>query len=161
MPRLVPFALLAVAAACGSGQDPSLDGTVPSSSEPSAGSSTEARAGVVLEASLEGRHEAASRGDADGSGSVRLSLVPERSEVCYEIDVEGIGAPTGAHLHEGPPDGPGAVVLDVSPPRDAEWSGCAAANQVLLERLAASPSDFYVKVHNEAFPNGALRGRLE
>lgn len=161
----VPLVLLAlaVAEACGSGQDPSLDVPAASSSSAAqgAGSSTTSGDGAPdLEIALTGEAVAPGPGDEDGTGTARLTLVPERSEVCYEVVVEGIDPPTAAHIHEAPAGESGDVRLDISPPVSGEWKGCAAGDQVLLEELATSPERFYVNVHNEAFPNGALRGQL-
>jgi hypothetical protein len=158
----VPIVLLAlvVTGACGSGQDPSMD--VPATSSPtSVGSSTTAGgAAADYEIELTGAAEVPGPGDEDGRGTARLTLVPERSEVCYEVVVGEIDPPTAAHIHEAPTGESGDVVLDISPPSSGEWKSCAAGDQVLLEQLATEPERFYVNVHNEPFPNGAVRGQL-
>jgi hypothetical protein len=156
---IVLFALV-VTVACGSGQDPSMD--VPATSSPtSVGSSTTAGgAAADYEVELSGAAAVPGPGDEDGRGTARLTLVPERSEVCYEVVVDGIDPPTAAHIHEAPAGESGDVVLDISPSGSGAWNGCAAGDQVLLEQLATAPERFYVNVHNEAFPNGAVRGQF-
>lgn len=154
------FLALVVTGACGSDQDPSMDVPATSTST-SVGSPTTAGADAAdFEIELTGAAVAPGPGDEDGTGTARLTLVPERSEVCYEVVVDGIDPPTAAHIHEAPAGESGDVVLDMSPPSSGEWRSCAAGDQVLLEQLATSPERFYVNVHNEAFPNGAVRGQL-
>ena len=155
MRRLVVLAVAAGAlAGCGSGQDPALD---------VAGSTTSATAGtreVGYGVELSGDAEVPGPGDDDGSGEAEVRLVPERSEVCFEITVEGIGDPHGAHIHRGAAGTSGDVVLDLPPADDGSWSGCVAADQLLVGELVSNPSGFYVNVHDAAFPDGAVRGQL-
>jgi hypothetical protein len=115
---------------------------------------------VVLHASLSGAQQV-SGGHATGSGTALLTLVPERSEVCFTITVSGIGAPTGAHLHNGRLGQAGRVVLNLAPPaEDGSVESCAAADSILVQELASDPQAFYVGVHTASFPQGAIRGQL-
>ena len=43
------------------------------------------------------------------------------------------------------------------PPR---ITGCAKTTAAIAKDIASKPGDYYVNVHNEAFPGGALRGQL-
>jgi hypothetical protein len=157
--RFVLFVLpAALGAACGAGQDPSLP--VPTTAPTSVGAPSTTPAAADFEVELSGATVVPGPGDDDGTGTARLRLVPERSEVCYEIEVAGIEPPTGAHIHQAPAGEAGDVVLDVSPSTSGPWEGCVAANQVLLEQVASDPSGFYVNVHTADLPNGALRGQL-
>lgn len=154
-PVVIALVALLALAACGSDQDPALDVAAPSSSTASA-ATREVGYGFVLS----GDAEVPGPGDDDGSGEAEIRLVPERSEVCFEITVEGIGDPVGAHIHRGMADGSGDVVLDLPPADDGSWSGCVAADRLLIDDLVSNPGAFYVNVHDAAFPDGAVRGQL-
>lgn len=101
-------------------------------------------------------------GDADGSGTAVITLVPERAEVCYTLTTAGIDLPTGAHLHRGVVGEVGDEVLGLTaPPQDGTITSCAAGDSILLEELASTPERFYIDIHTGASPAGALRGQLQ
>ena len=174
--RIVAFALaLLVIGACSSDEDPTLDGgdttsTSASSSTSEAdstttsaadGSSTTAPDGPLWEVLLSGAAEVPGPGDPDGQGTATVRLAVERSEVCFTIAVIDIAAPTQAHLHRAPAGQSGDVVLNLAPPEaDGTSEGCAAADSILLGEIESAPEQFYVNVHNEEFPQGAVRGQL-
>lgn len=90
-----------------------------------------------------------------GSGRASVTLIPERSEVCYQLTVRGIGAPSAAHVHRRD----GEVVLGLqTPPADGTVETCAATDALLIEELAQRPADFYIDVHGAL---GDLRATLE
>ena len=100
-------------------------------------------------------------GDNDATGTAVIRLVPERAEVCYTLTVRNIDPATQAHIHRGVAGAEGEAVLSLSPPeRNGSITSCAAGDSLLLDEMASSPSAFYVDVHNETFPKGALRGQL-
>lgn len=112
---------------------------------------------------LTGSTEVPGPGDRDGRGAAGVQ--PGSDQVCVQIRYRNIDAPTAAHIHEGPPGVAGPVVVDfvpliaTSPP--GQINGCVAADPALAADIAANPSDFYVNVHNVAFPAGAIRGQLK
>src|SRR5258706_2493689 len=90
------------------------------------------------------------RGDPDGSGTAVIRLVPERAEVCYDLDVTKISLATQAHLHRGGVGEDGAALLSFTPPdKSGKASNCAAGDSLLLEELQAAPDRFYVDVHDD------------
>jgi hypothetical protein len=101
-------------------------------------------------------------GDPDGSGLATLTVNPGQSEVCYELSVEDIMLPAiGAHIHLGDAGENGPVVVPLDPP-DASGvsSGCAEVSRELALAIVQDPDDYYVNVHTEDFPSGAIRGQL-
>jgi hypothetical protein len=119
-----------------------------------------------LTATLSGANEVPGPGDADGSGQADLTLTErkgkKKGKVCFDITYSGIETAFAGHIHEGGPttDGPIVVPLFVtatpSPAND-----CVKAKRRLVKKIAKNPADFYVNLHNEALPGGAIRGQLE
>jgi len=168
---LVPIALLA--GACSSDDEPTVptssstteasstssSSTESSTTNTSLGTSTTSPTGPGF--ALTGAAEVPGPGDPDGSGTVRFSIEDDRSEVCYQITVKGIGAATQAHIHRGAAGQPGDVVLNLMPPgADGTVNSCSAADNLLVEELKSNPKGFYVNVHTADYPKGALRAQL-
>lgn len=115
-----------------------------------------------MSVTLTGKAEVPGPGDDDGTGTATLTMNQEKGEVCYELTVSGIDAPGAAHIHEGAADKAGPPVVDFKPQfKDNMAKACVAADKMLLEKIAKSPANFYVNVHNAAFPKGAVRGQLK
>jgi hypothetical protein len=110
---------------------------------------------------LTGANEVPGPGAKNGSGTALITLVPDRGEVCFEITVKDIGQAKAAHLHRAAKGASGDVVLNLSGPFDDKAESCAAATTLLVDEIKASPDQFYVNVHTEAFPDGAIRGQLK
>ncbi len=114
-------------------------------------------AGIKLMASLDGASETPAA-DADGSGTFHASLVPDTGKLCYDVASKAIGTPTMAHIHAGAEGvaGPPVVTIKASAP----MSTCMTIDKALALKIAQSPGDYYVNVHNAEFPKGAIRGQL-
>ena len=121
--------------------------TVPVTAAPAAG------AGQRLEASLHG----GSAGDPDGTGHATLTLYKKAGKVCATITWAHIGTPTAAHVHR---RSDGGVVLGLTSSVTGGPKCRTGVKHKLIERLAEHPRRYYVNVHNDAFPAGAIRGRL-
>ena len=116
--------------------------------------------GRPLAATLTGAAEVPGPGDPDGSGSARLTLNPGQGQICYKLAVSGIDPATAAHIHVGPAGVAGPVVVGLAPPTSGASSACADVDQTLLRDILKNPENYYVNVHNPAFPPGAVRGQL-
>lgn len=98
-------------------------------------------------------------GDPDGSGTAHITLNQGQGEVCFDITVAGVDTILAAHIHRAPTTEAGPVVV----PFDVHingLNGCVAADADLIKEIRQNPGDFYVNVHNAAFPGGALRAQL-
>ena len=116
---------------------------------------------VVLEnIALTGDAEVPGPGDDDGDGFANVFLQPSEGKICYDITVNGIDAPTAAHIHQGDAAVAGPVVVALQAPTEGAIDGCADADRALIESIEANPARFYLNVHNAKFPEGALRGQL-
>lgn len=109
---------------------------------------------------LTGAVEVPKPGDPDGQGSATLRLNPGQEEICYELTVEGIEPARAAHIHEAPAGEAGPVVVGLMAPTDGSSSACVTAEREDIVDIIRNPENYYVNVHNAAFPGGALRGQL-
>jgi len=117
--------------------------------------------GSPMSITLTGKAEVPGPGDDDGTGTANLTMNQEKSEVCYEINVSGVDAPGAAHIHEGAADKAGPPVVDFKPQfKDNMAKSCVSTDKELLKKISANPANYYVNVHNAAFPKGAVRGQL-
>ncbi len=115
-----------------------------------------------LTATLTGSSEVPKPGDPDATGTAMVNLDVSKTEVCYDVTVQKIDRPVGMHIHEGEAGKSGPVVVPLTTPTasDTTTSGCANADATLMGRIAANPGNFYVNVHSDAYPEGAVRGQL-
>lgn len=118
--------------------------------------------GHTRTAQLTGAAEVPGPGDPDGSGTAMIRLSLEESEVCFDLAVSNIGPATAAHIHEGAEGVAGEVVVPLDPaPAEGSSSGCISdVNNALIQNIIENPEQYYVNVHNEEFPDGAIRGQL-
>jgi hypothetical protein len=109
-------------------------------------------------------------GDTDGSGKAEFTFDTEQGTICYELEVEGIAEPVepapgvgSAHIHLLATGGI-AVDLEASftPDQGDEFkaSGCVEVDSTLLQAILEHPDQYYVNIHNQDFPGGALFGLL-
>jgi len=96
-------------------------------------------------------------GDADRSGSARLTLDRRHRKVCATITWRDIETPDAAHVHR---LSDGGIVVDL---HGSVTGGSRCATGVprrTIARILAHPGRYYVNVHNPAYPAGALQGTL-
>lgn len=118
---------------------------------------------VVLEAELNGENEVPGPGDDDGTGQSRIYINQEAGDVCFSITASGITLPAvAAHIHVGEEDVAGDVVVPLAPPDEPGSSaGCTTnVDPALIQAILDDPPGYYVNVHTEEFPDGAIRGQL-
>jgi CHRD domain len=106
-------------------------------------------------------------GDPDGVGAaaVTFDIVDATNpttgaQVCWDLSYSGIAPPNLAHIHRGAAGVAGPVVVDFGAPGATSHTGCQAILPALATEIMTTPANFYVNVHNGAFPNGAMRGQL-
>jgi CHRD domain-containing protein len=114
---------------------------------------------TTLEATLTGEQEVPGPGDKDGRGHAVVKVF--KAKVCYTLEVKRIKPATAAHIHLGLRGEAGPIVAELKAPTDGSSSGCVAVPRALSLELREHPSRYYVNVHNEPFPAGAIRGQLE
>lgn len=100
-------------------------------------------------------HLAAS-GDADGTGSATVRLRPAVRRVCATISWSRIQTPFAAHIHRHSDD---QVVVDLTGSVTG-GARCVRAPRRLIRAIAGRPGKYYVNVHNQTYPAGAVQGTL-
>jgi hypothetical protein len=117
-------------------------------------------AGRPLSTTMTGAEEVPGPGDPDGTGSVNITVNLGQSEVCYTLTVANIDPATAAHIHIAPVGVAGPVIVPLAAPTSGSSSACASVSRDLAQALLLTPENYYVNVHNAAFPAGAIRGQL-
>lgn len=135
---------------------------------------------TVLSAHLSGASEvspttgALGAGDPDGSGDAAVRF--RGGSVDFALSWSKIDAPTRGHVHIGAAGVNGGIdvpffeklvpgstdaYVHQLPDSAAGITGTVEGlDPALLASIAADPAGFYVNIHNDAFPAGAVRGQL-
>ncbi|MDQ2689513.1 MAG: CHRD domain-containing protein [Chloroflexota bacterium] len=117
---------------------------------------------TMLTAELAGVEEGENPGNPDGSGSATITIDPETGEACWELTAEGIGEVLQSHIHAGAEGESGDVVVPLDTDGfDGTSEGCVSDQDAdALQGIVDDPASFYVNLHTEDFPAGAIRGQL-
>ncbi len=103
------------------------------------------------------------QGDPNGIGSASVMILGA-TRICASIIVSNIDPPNAAHIHNGAQGINGGVALALTAPAagnpGASVFCTAAAPAGLAAAMRNNPQNFYINVHNGAFPGGAVRGQL-
>jgi hypothetical protein len=122
-----------------------------------------AAAETTLTATLAGVTEGANPGDPDGSGTASIVIDPEAGTTCWELTATGINPVTQSHIHVGAEGVSGDVVvpLDVDG-FEGTSEGCTEpmVDAAVLQEIVDNPAGYYVNLHTDDFPAGAIRGQL-
>jgi hypothetical protein len=100
-------------------------------------------------------------GDLDGLGS--FTAIAAGGKLCFGMTVRGLDTPIAAHIHKASPSVSGPIVVPLTQPSPGDpgaASGCTDIAADVLAAILKNPSKYYVNVHTNAFPGGALRGQL-
>ena len=139
-------------------------------------SSIQAQEGETFSASLSGNNEVPST-QSTATGLARFQTDENGTRVSYWLNITGLNAITGAHIHNGSAGQNGDVVVTLSGPETAKntenlvislkgnitndkLQGPLASKE--LSELVSLMSDgtVYVNVHTDEFQNGEVRGQI-
>jgi CHRD domain-containing protein len=98
------------------------------------------------------------KGDSNGRGTAKIKIEASKGELCYRLTWSNIGTPVAAHIHKGKKGTAGPVVIPLF--AKAKHTGCVKASKSLLSKIVKSPASYYVNVHTQQFPGGAIRAQL-
>lgn len=122
---------------------------------------------VKVATKLKGKHEVPGPGDPDGEGRAALFPKAEKRRICFKLRVEALNLVHAAHIHKGSPDVAGPIKLTLFEDKagldgNGDYQGCVKkVRRGLLRKIAKAPERFYVNVHTDGYPDGAIRGQLE
>jgi CHRD domain len=112
-------------------------------------------------------------GDSDARGSAIFHYVGNNT-ICYGFTLRGAATPTIVHIHKGKAGQNGDPVIEfANVPKNAAGqpsgdpgasSGCKVLSDpneiAALKRIKAKPYRYYLNMHTQEFPDGAVRGQL-
>lgn len=167
---LAIFTAAALLGACNGGEEETAPETpeatetaeeaTPGATTPTASPLAEGQA--MLRVTLAADNEVPNAGDREMSGSGTVRLNASSGEVCPDLDIEKPEATAirAAHIHRGPAGENGPVVIPFESDADGVSDDCVTAEAALVNEVLQSPDGFYVNVHTERYPDGAIRGQL-
>lgn len=132
-------------------------------------SSVESARVPPLSAVLLGGNEVSATGTANaghpdgvGSATIKITKFNSQARLCFGVTVAGVDKPILTHIHEGTAGINGPVVVDLKAPVTGfgASSGCVNVPLALGLDIQSDPLNYYVNLHTEAFPGGAVRGQL-
>ena len=129
---------------------------------PAIGQPEESIGGRKITATLSGAAEVPGPGDENGAGLFEGRVNAGQGRICYTLSAANIADATVAHIHSGAAGaaGPPVVTLDTPDGDDDDSEECQDIDRALAQALIQDTAGYYVNVHNDDFPNGAIRGQL-
>lgn len=84
---------------------------------------------------------------------------------CYNLFLDGLdpASVTAAHIHVGGPNVAGGAItvpLELAGPFPGDYYGCSEVSGNVRAAIYANPNGYYVNLHTEDMPAGAIRGQL-
>ena len=148
-------------AACGGDDEEGKDTDV--TTETSAGGEKTDGTAASLKALLNPSEEVPGPGVKDGVGTAQVDITG--SKVCSDLKATMGEKPTKAHIHQGTKGQSGSVVVDLMPAFNAGEAAftsktCVDTTPDIASQLIADPAGYYVNIHSEGHPDGAMRGQL-
>lgn len=118
---------------------------------------------LVVTAELSGKEVRPGPGVPTGFALVALHLLGDSDGMVYKIMIEGLGNVTTIDIHRGSKGVVGPPVVQLKPNFDGNGYavGSLRATRELLEEMRNNPSGFYIDVHTQGSPGGALRSQLQ
>jgi hypothetical protein len=99
-------------------------------------------------------------GSPTGTGVFRFTLDTSKGQICWGLTWSGIGSPTAAHIHKGGKGKAGPVLIGLFFQPPAKHSGCTSAPKSQVSAIKKHLSSYYVNVHTQKYPAGAIRSQL-
>ena len=114
-----------------------------------------------LRVTLTGIQEVPGPGDADGTGSVEIRVDSGEDQLCWNLYARQIDTATAVHIYRGAAGIAGSPVITLTTPgADGHSQGCMPIDEAMFRELAMRGHEYYVNIHTEAHPDGAIRGQL-
>jgi hypothetical protein len=114
--------------------------------------------GRMATTTLNGMNQLPELGDPNGTGVFKLRVDSAQNQICYELTTSNIGNVTGVQIHTGDRSAVGPTFIALK--ANSIGRDCLAVDANKIGELNKNPTNFYVSVQTEEFPNGAIRGQL-
>ena len=118
---------------------------------------------ITFQLTMGGDQSVPGPGDEDGQASGTLTIDDATGLISWDFTYSNIADPAAMHIHSGAAGGRGggAVPLNVDTSGGTgTLIGSTTADATNVAAILASPSDYYVNIHNADFRPGAVRGQL-
>ena len=121
---------------------------------------------VELDATLSGDTEVPGPGSEKGKGKSTVFVTPSKKKLCFTLEVKKLDPLVAGHIHKGKEGVAGDVVVPLFEDEagldgNGSYEGCVKKlEKKLLKKIIAKPENFYVNIHTEDYPDGAIRGQL-
>ena len=158
---LLSLGLVAGLGACGNDGDKDKDTKV--TTQTTAGGEKTDGTAVSLKAALSGAEEVPGPGANPGVGAALVDIAG--TKVCTDLKATMGEKPLKAHIHKGAKGASGPVVVDLMPAFSAGESAytsktCVETTAETGSQLIADPGSYYLNIHSDGHPDGAMRGQL-
>jgi hypothetical protein len=128
------------------------------------------RAPVVFNTQLRAENEPNAASTSESKGHAQVRIQPDGTiEFTIRLNNKDDETFTRAHIHKAPAGVNGPIHWDFhEPPSDSPFAGSHPSIQGVarpraganVRDLRANPEMYYVNVHSQVFPGGAVRGQL-
>lgn len=121
--------------------------------------------GQTLGAALTTLQEVPAAPPIPGFGNATVTFDATRENLNVTITVSSLGSPiNNFHIHEAPAGINGPVVVNLiglgGQFVNGTMTGTFPVSAAVAQRMLQNPANFYVNVHTQQFPGGAVRGQL-
>jgi hypothetical protein len=111
-------------------------------------------------AALSAAEETPAPGPQGGTGTATVMIDMAAKTLCYDVSwSKEVGSPTAGHIHKAPKGLNGPIVVQFDLP--AKPQACVPVDGAILGQIAGDPAGYYVNLHADKYPNGAVRGQLK
>ncbi len=118
---------------------------------------------ITFQLSISGDQEVPGPGDEDGQASGTLSIDDTTNLISWSFTYSNIANPAAMHIHTGAAGEGGGVLVPLNVEMGGEAGslvGSTTGDAANVMAILASPSGYYVNIHNGDFRSGAIRGQL-
>ena len=120
------------------------------------GSSDDTTKGKIFNVALASSAEVPKSVSTTSSGTAKVTI--DGTKVCWSFQLTGVDHPTAAHIHHGGSTVSGPVVIPLG--GSFKPSGCTTSTSAIVSLVLSQPAEYYVNVHSQSYPDGAVRGQL-
>jgi hypothetical protein len=99
-------------------------------------------------------------GDPDGTGTFKVTIDKATNNLCYELAWQNLDEPNAAHIHIGDPNEAGKIMVDLNLAANGP-KACLPVDATSVGHMTSGPKAHYSDLHNQSFPEGAIRGQLQ